>query len=98
MPGWSFDIERRRYREEDTGRELGERELRPLRERFLRQVTDRTLVVTGQLANRQITLEEWEIEMRRVVKDAFGTTYLLSRGGRNVMTQSDWGRIGQLVG
>ncbi|HEY1292961.1 MAG TPA: hypothetical protein VGJ60_07780 [Chloroflexota bacterium] len=98
MPGWTYNIERRRYREEDTGRELGERELRPLRERFLRQVTDRTLVVTGQLANRQITLEEWEIEMRRVVKDAFGTAYLLGRGGRNVMTQADWGRVGGLVG
>lgn len=95
---WTYDLETRRYRDEDTGREFGERQLRPLRERFLRQVTDRSLVVTGQLANRELTLEEWEVEMRRVVKDAFGTMYMLSRGGRNVMTQSDWGRVGALVG
>lgn len=98
MPGWSWDPATRRYREEDTGRSYGERELRGLRERFLRQVTDRTLVVTGQLANRQISLEDWELEMRRVVKDAFGTAYMLSRGGRNAMTQGDWGRVGQMVG
>jgi hypothetical protein len=95
---WTFDPSTRRYRDEDSGRELGERELRPLRERYLRQLTDRALVVTGQLANRLITLEEWEIEMRRVVKETFGTVYMLSRGGRNAMTQQDWGRVGGLVG
>lgn len=97
MP-WTWDPSTRRYREDDTGRTFDERDLRPLRERFLRQVTDRVLVVTGQLANRLITLEEWELEMRRVVKDGFGTAYMLSRGGRNVMTQQDWGRVGGLVG
>lgn len=96
MP-WIWEPDTRQYRDADTGRTLGERELRPLRERFLRQITDTTLVLTGRLASRELGVGEWEIEMRRIVKDAFGSAYLLSRGGRNAMTQTDWGRVGGLV-
>ena len=97
MP-WIWDPDARQYRESDSGRTLSERELRTLREQFLRQITDTTLTLTGRLANREITVQEWEIEMRRIVKESFGSAYMLSRGGRNAMQSEDWGRVGGLVG
>lgn len=35
--------------------------------------------------------------MRQIVKDAHGVQHVLGRGGRHAMTQSDWGRLGNVV-
>lgn len=94
MP-WSYDPATRRYRD-DNGRELTEAQLRPIFRAFVSAALTRTRELTGELANNRITIPEWEAEMRRVVKETYGAAYALSRGGRNVMTQSDWGRLGQL--
>lgn len=97
MPPWTFDPSTREYRDEETGRTLDEPALRPLLQQMLGSVVERTRNVTGELANNLITVPEWEIEMRRSVKEAFGASYLLSRGGRNVMQPRDWGIVGQQV-
>lgn len=96
MP-WSFDPATRQYRNDDSGATLDEPQLRPLLQQLLNSVVERTRGVTGDLANNLITVPEWEVEMRRSVKEVFGSSYLLSRGGRNVMQPRDWGIIGQQV-
>lgn len=40
------------------------------------------------------TPEEINAMMRAAVKDSVTAQYILGRGGRNAMTQSDWGRVG----
>jgi hypothetical protein len=53
--------------------------------------------ITARLASGSYTLENWTDEMRKALKDNYISQYLLGRGGRNVMNQSDWGRIGGLL-
>jgi hypothetical protein len=97
MPTWVWDPDQRVYRQSEGGLTLGERQLRPALRLLLQSQTERSRELTGQLANNLIAVPEWEFEMRRVVKDAFGSSYLLSRGGRNAMQPSDWGRLGAMV-
>lgn len=95
MP-WTFDPTTRTYRDTDSGQTLREPQLRPIVRAFLDSALIRTREVTGELANSLVTIQEWEVEMRRIVKETYGAAYVLSRGGRDIMTQRDWGRLGQL--
>lgn len=65
--------------------------------RFLETQRLRADRLTSQLTSGEITVPEWEQDMRWIVKDAFGASYLLGRGGRNSMTSRDWGRLGRQV-
>jgi len=47
-----------------------------------------------RLTDGRISLPEFQRQMRKEIKDAWRTQYLLGRGGRGQMTQADWGRIG----
>ena len=63
--------------------------------------TDAQKAVTDKLArdydNGRITLSEWVTGMRQENRVNYVEQYLLGKGGRNNMTQADWGRIGNAV-
>lgn len=44
-----------------------------------------------------ISIQEWVLGFRRTLKQSYIQQYLLGRGGRNVMTQADWGRLGGIL-
>lgn len=39
----------------------------------------------------------WAAGMRQAVKDAYTQQYMLGRGGREAMTQADWGALGNML-
>lgn len=96
MP-YIYDTERNRYINADNNRPISWARIERESERFetAQKVTVRQL--SEQLANNQLTLEQWHNEMRAVVKRNYIAQYLLGRGGRDAMTQSDWGRVGGLL-
>ena len=49
------------------------------------------------LQQGQINVKEWQIAMRRRIKDTHITAAVSQRGGWEQMTQSDWGRVGQRI-
>lgn len=62
---------------------------------------DRSQLDTRQLSlslqQGKIDLAEWQLAMRRTIKNAHITAAVSQRGGWDQMTQSDWGRVGQRI-
>jgi len=50
--------------------------------------------MAGALTEHDITLGQWERNMREQIKEEYIRQYLLGRGGRDLMTPVDWGSIG----
>jgi hypothetical protein len=49
------------------------------------------------LQQGQISLKDWQLSMRRRIKDVHITSAVSQRGGWDQMTQADWGRVGQRI-
>ena len=105
-PYWSWDGRTRRYRVTSAGSDalgqnagtfVSQKKMAGLRDVFISQQKNQVNGLAQQLADGDITLNQWVLGMRQNVKDSFIDQYMLSAGGRNNMTQSDWGRIGQMV-
>jgi hypothetical protein len=93
---WQFDPETNRYFDPD-GTPVSESEIDVALLKFLEAQRQKAENLTGDLGAGTMTLPEWENEMRWVIKDAFGASYVLGRGGRPSMTPADWGRVGRRV-
>lgn len=103
---WLWDSRSRRYRITRAGAEalgqragtfVGQSRMVGLRDAYIAQSKLRTNALAAQVANGEISIQQWQIAMRQVVKDTFINEYMLGAGGRNAMTQADWGRVGQMV-
>ena len=95
--GWVWEARAKRYRNRETGRFVGQEELRRLRDEYVDRLTERSDRLSERLFADEISVQRWTREMRELVKDAFAGQYMAARGGRNAMTQSDWGRVGRMV-
>ena len=97
---WQFinDPKRPRYRAGRRVFELWRQEAADAQRMFIRraQLTDLSLLADA-VADGDITVQAWEREMRRVLKDVHTASYLFGRGGRNMMTRRDWGSLGGIL-
>ena len=50
-----------------------------------------------QLKNGDISLAEWETRMRDFIRAESNTAMILTKGGREFITQADWGYVGSTV-
>ncbi len=91
---FSWDPTSRRYRDTESGKYIGMKRIRDLREGIVTANRDRVDALSTRLADCDLTVEQWTLEMRASIKAVTIDQYLLGRGGRNAMTPSDWGRIG----
>jgi hypothetical protein len=84
-----WDTTSRRYRNTETGRWISHRAVADLRNEL----------ATAQRAwaDQDWTVRRWELEIRDRLKRVFLAEYMLGRGGRNVMTQADYGRVGNML-
>lgn len=92
---FSYSQTTRRYRDEEKGRTLTEREVMSLREEFLDAAKGATVDLAEQLAESKITTATWEREMRVIVREAHVAAAALGGGGRSVMTAGDWLAVGR---
>ena len=53
--------------------------------------------LAADLKSGAITLSEWEAGMRDFVKSEISTAMILSKGGRDYVTPSDWGFVGSQI-
>lgn len=92
MPSpWKWDEKARRYRG-PNGRFIGKARMLALRDTFV----DAAKESVGQLAAR-VAQPGWIDAMREQLKQVYIDQYCLGRGGRNAMTPSDWGRVGNML-
>ena len=84
-----------RYRDE-RGRFVAGATVRRELDRYL-STDDPAKALAGALRNRQLSVADWEVAMRRHVKNTHLNAIALERGGWANMRPSDYGRAGQIV-
>lgn len=97
QPLWVWDDNSKRYRNSDTGQYIGVRGMEELRDQFVDRQKSITDALAEQLRRNEITLSQWEKGMRQTIKDTYIDMYSVGAGGRNALSQKDWGRIGAMV-
>lgn len=93
---YSWDTRASRYRGPD-GRFVPKSEVLKARDSFVERSIPAIDGLSNSLSSRSLSLSEWQVAMRREIKDAFIGEYLLGRGGQNAMTQRDWGIVGRAL-
>lgn len=97
---WLWDQARRVY--ERVRGERTEQVVEPIpthRDRYLAQEMGKDIAgsLTDALAGGKISIQRWQLDFRQNLKDIYRNEYLLARGGRGAMTQSDWGKLGAML-
>ena len=85
-----------RYRDTSTGRYVQGAAVRRELDRYL-DTADPAKALAEALRGRQVSLADWEVGMRRVVKNTHLNAIALERGGWANLTPVDFGRVGQIV-
>lgn len=94
---WVWQEKLGRYRNTVTGRFIGPKQMVALRDQFVDHQKGQMVALTNRLTAGQIDMVAWQRGMKGIIKQSFIDQYVLGKGGRNMMTAADWGRVGQMV-
>lgn len=87
-----------RYRDKSTGRFVKPEVVRGELDTILENSNkDTTQVLAEQLRNRELSVQDWQLEMRAHIKEVHINSIALERGGFQNMTPADYGRAGQII-
>ncbi len=93
--GYVWEKVTARYRDKATGRFISEQVLVNLAESFTGFTQDNLTSITDKMISGKISLADWQRQFAQELKDAYVVNVQIGRGGKNAMTQADYGRIGQ---
>lgn len=68
-----------------------------LRDRFIEAQYARMDQLSQRMLTREISVQEWTLEFRKLLKNTYTDMYFAARGGRHVATPADWGRLGAMI-
>jgi hypothetical protein len=94
---WVYEKASNRYKSTDTGRYLSQEAAKGLRDRWAVAQREKATGLASRLASGDLTLKGWEQQARALTKETHLAQALLGRGGRNMMTAADWGRVGNTL-
>lgn len=94
---WTWDDHTKRYRNTVSGRFLGSKQMIELRDTFLDVQKDKARQLIDSLADGRLTLQEWTLQQRTLIRQTYIDEYVMAHGGRGTMTQRDWGILGQQI-
>jgi hypothetical protein len=94
--GYTWDASIKRYRD-TRGRIVSRQTIRASIDAALDKMDLRARELALQLRAGEISLAQWELDMRVLVKDAHLFSAAAVRGGFDRMGAGDFGRVGQLV-
>lgn len=98
-PLWVWDDKAKRYRETKTGRWIGIEKMQEMRLEYLKK--QKSIVqekLRSYLNNPSPSnMQKLNKDLREIIKQTNIDMYALGAGGRNGMSQRDWGRIGAMV-
>ena len=86
-----------RYRDRATGRFVSELSVRGDLDKYIDAKNRGLDALTNQLRNREISLADWQLQMRAEIKSMHLNAAMVAKGGRDQMTPADWGRTGREV-
>lgn len=96
-PGWSWETETKRYRDNSSGRFLSHETVRDLRDDYLTALKAEPVDLAAQLASGDLSLRQWEAGMRDHIRATFVAQALLGCGGENAATPAVYGVVGAQV-
>lgn len=80
-----------------NGRILSQATVRQALDLYVDSSQDVTRTLADLLRNQQISLADWQLQMRDHIKDVHLNAAAAQRGGWQNMTQADFGRVGQRI-
>jgi len=96
---WLWDQGKRvfqRRRGEQVDRTVAPTET--VRDRHINQKIERDIAgLAADMAAGEMSTSSWVFGMRGEIKKTYINQYLLAKGGRQNMTQADWGRLGGML-
>ena len=93
---WVWNQLTKRYRNAKTKKTVTSNTILQLRDDFVDAMRDFSQL-TDDLVNARITVQEWVFEMRKRVRDVNSAEYMLARGGRNAMFQTDLDALTEII-
>jgi hypothetical protein len=91
---WSYDPVSGRYRSEN-GRFLSRKAIEALVDGRVGKLSTQLKDYTTRLSSGSITIDQWQGSVREAIKMSHIQAAVLGQGGRNALSSSDYGRIGQ---
>lgn len=94
---WVWNQLTKRYRNSKTKKTVSSNTVLRLRDDFVDLKRDTLSSLTDDLINSRITVQEWVHDMRKRVRDVNSAQYMLARGGRNAMFQTDLDALSEII-
>lgn len=91
---WSYDPISGRYRGKN-GRFLSQAAVEALVDGRIKKLDSQLKDFTKRLVNGDITIDQWQGSVREALKPAHIQAAMVGVGGKQALSQSDYGRIGQ---
>lgn len=86
-----------RYRDQGTGRFVSGSAVRKELDVFIANAESAPRAASELLRSGEISLDDWALQMRQSIKETHLASIAEARGGWENMTQSDYGRAGQII-
>lgn len=93
---WIWNQLTKRYRNSKTKKTVTSNTILQLRDDFVDEMRDFSKL-TDDLVNSRLTVQEWVFEMRKRVRNVNSAEYMLARGGRNAMFQTDLDALTEII-
>ena len=84
-----------RYQDRATGRYVSELSVRGDLDKYIDAKNSHLDDLANQLRNREISLADWQLQMRNEIRNMHNAAAMVAKGGREQMTYADWGRTGR---
>lgn len=97
IPDFDFDTNSQRYRDKSSGKFISQTRVRELTKKRIVQAAEDTQVIGDLLAQGKITVPTWEAATRDAIKQLHIQQYLLGIGGKQNMSQQDYGILGNAI-
>lgn len=97
MANWEWNEASHRYRNLSTGRYLSAAASIELRDDMVTRLRSEADTLARRLATQELTVQQWETEMQRAVREIQTVQYAFGRGGRNAMTDVDRQILADLI-
>jgi len=91
---WSFDRGTGRYRDK-RGRFLSRKAVQAIVDKRIEKLATKLRRYTQMLSDGNLTLDQWQASVRESIKTVHIQNAIIGKGGRDNMTASDYGKIGQ---
>ena len=92
--GVRYSIDKGAYIWNSNGRQVSDAQIQKKLDGIVADFHGNTERLAARLESGNLSIPQWQERMRREIKDLHRTQYMVGRGGRENMSQRDWGRLG----